>query len=182
MRRSIGNVQLDYKLPFVPGLSANVNLGYDVQRGRGSLNAPTTAAAYFNQRGVNNFYRQDLDNTLLETYGKYERNFWQNSKVELLAGYSYQKFQNRNYIVNNNSADGTIFQQAAAPAYNGAVHDPEHERAGKLLLAFERGLLGKIPVHGHHSPGRYLPLRLQPAGEATSRRARLPGASRARIS
>ena len=119
VRRSIGNVQLDYKLPFVPGLSANVNLGYDVQRGRGSLNAPATAAAYYGQGGVNNFYHQDLDNTLLEAYGKYERNFWTNSKVELLAGYSYQKFQNRHYLVNNNSADGTVFQQPVAPAYNG---------------------------------------------------------------
>jgi len=119
VKRSIGNVQFDYQLPFVPGLSANLNLGYDVQRGRGTLNAPTTAAAFYNQRGVNNYYKQDLNNTLLEVYGKYERNFWANSKVELLAGYSFQKFQNRNYIANNNSADGTVFQQAAAAAYNG---------------------------------------------------------------
>jgi len=119
VKRSIGNLQLDYKIPFVPGLSANLNVGYDVQRGRGTLNAAPTAAAFYNQRGVNNNYAQDLNNTLLEAYGRYERTFG-SMKLEFLAGYSFQKFQNRNYIVNNNSADGTIFQQPVAPAYNGA--------------------------------------------------------------
>ena len=118
--RSIGNLQLDYKIPFVPGLSGNLNVGYDVQRGRGTLNAPATAAAFYNQRGVNNNYSQDLNNTLLEAYGKYNHSFGESVKLELLAGYSYQKFENRNYIVNNNSADGTVFQQPVAPAYNGS--------------------------------------------------------------
>ncbi|RZK32588.1 MAG: SusC/RagA family TonB-linked outer membrane protein [Hymenobacter sp.] len=122
VRRSIGNLQLDYKIPFVPGLSANLNLGYDVQRGRGSLSAPATAAAFYAQRGVNNDYAQDLNNTLLEAYGRYERTFGSDIKLEFLAGYSFQKFQNRNFIVNNNSADGTVFQQPVAPAYNGAFN------------------------------------------------------------
>lgn len=120
VRRSIGNLQLDYKIPFVQGLSANLNVGYDIQRGRGTLSAPATAAAFFAQRGVNNDYAQDLNNTLLEAYGRYEHTFGENTKLEFLAGYSYQKFQNRNYIVNNNSADGTVFQQPVAPAYNGS--------------------------------------------------------------
>ncbi|GAA4497113.1 TonB-dependent receptor [Hymenobacter ginsengisoli] len=120
VRRSIGNLQLDYKIPFVPGLSANLNVGYDIQRGRGTLNAAPNAAAYFNQRGVNNYYAQDLNNTLLEAYGRYEHTFGANTKLEFLAGYSFQKFQNRNYIVNNYSADGTVFQQPVAPAYNGS--------------------------------------------------------------
>ncbi|TDN40158.1 SusC/RagA family TonB-linked outer membrane protein [Hymenobacter sp. UV11] len=119
VKRSIGNIQLDYKIPFITGLSANVNLGYDVQRGRGTVNAATNAAAFYNQRGANNYYAQDLNNTLLEAYGRYEHSFGSNSKLEFLAGYSYQKFENRNYIVNNYSADGTIFQQPVAPAYNG---------------------------------------------------------------
>jgi TonB-linked SusC/RagA family outer membrane protein len=120
--RSIGNLQLDYKLPFITGLSANLNVGYDVQRGRGTVTAPANAAAFFNQRGANNYYQQDLNNMLLEAYGKYERSFGTNNKLEFLAGYSYQKFENRNYIVSNYSADGAIFQQPVAPAYNGAFN------------------------------------------------------------
>ncbi len=33
--RGIGNIQLDYKLPFLPALSANVNVGFDVSKGKG---------------------------------------------------------------------------------------------------------------------------------------------------
>jgi TonB-linked SusC/RagA family outer membrane protein len=122
VKRSIGNLQLDYKIPFIQGLSANLNIGYDIQRGRGTLSAPATAAAFFSQRGVNNYYAQDLNNMLLEAYGRYEHTFGANTKLEFLAGYSFQKFQNRNYIVNNYSADGAIFQQPVAPAYNGSYN------------------------------------------------------------
>ncbi|GAC1379925.1 MAG: TonB-dependent receptor [Hymenobacter sp.] len=119
VKRSIGNIQLDYKLPFLTGLSANVNLGYDIQRGSGSVFVPAAAAQSFNQAGTNNHYAQDLNNTLLETYGKYERTLGP-GHFELLAGYSYQKFQNRSYIFNNNSASGEVFQQPASLTYSGS--------------------------------------------------------------
>ena len=54
VKRSIGNIQLNYKLPFVPGLSANLNLGYDVQRGRGTNLVPASAGSnYFRQVTIN---------------------------------------------------------------------------------------------------------------------------------
>jgi len=128
VKRSIGNVQVNYKLPFVPGLSANVNLGYDVQRGRGTNLIPANAASnYFRQittngvvrqGGLNNQYAQDLTNTILEAYLKYERTVGP-GKLDLLAGYSYQKFQNRNYSFDDNLADGTVYV-AAVPSYSGA--------------------------------------------------------------
>jgi iron complex outermembrane receptor protein len=128
VKRSIGNVQVNYKLPFLTGLSANVNLGYDVQRGRGTNLIPANAASnYFRQittngvvrqGGLNNQYAQDLTNTILEAYLKYERTVGP-GKLDLLAGYSYQKFQNRNYSFDDNLADGTVYV-AAVPSYSGA--------------------------------------------------------------
>ena len=106
VKRSIGNLQLDYKLPFVPGLSANLNLGYDIQRGRGTNFIPAEAASNFNRKGVNNNYSQDLNNTILEAYGKYERNIGP-GKLEFLAGYSYQRFENRSYVFADYRADGS---------------------------------------------------------------------------
>ena len=106
VKRSIGNLQLDYKLPFIDGLSANVNLGYDIQRGRGTTFINADAAASFNQQGTNNVYAQDLNNTILETYGKYEHTVGP-GRLELLAGYSYQRFDNRSYVFANFSANGT---------------------------------------------------------------------------
>jgi TonB-linked SusC/RagA family outer membrane protein len=110
VKRSIGNLTLDYKIPFVPGLSANLNVGYDVQRGRGTTFRPaaTARAASFFRQGENNQYSQDLNNYLLEAYGKYERTIGP-GRLELLAGYSYQKFENRSYVFNDYRADGSIY-------------------------------------------------------------------------
>ncbi|WP_375433620.1 SusC/RagA family TonB-linked outer membrane protein [uncultured Hymenobacter sp.] len=108
VKRSIGNIQLDYRLPFVTGLSANINLGYDIQRGNGTVFVPATASSDFNRRGINNNYKQDLNNTLLETYAKYERTIGP-GRTELLLGYSYQKFENRSYVFDDFRADRSIF-------------------------------------------------------------------------
>ncbi|MEJ7659137.1 MAG: hypothetical protein WKG07_05675 [Hymenobacter sp.] len=44
MKRSIGNIQLDYKLHFFPDLHANVNLGYDITRSQGSIYIPASSS------------------------------------------------------------------------------------------------------------------------------------------
>ncbi len=96
VKRSIGNLQLDYKLPFVPGLSANLNLGYDIQRGVGTLGP---------------------------------------GRLDFLAGYSYQKFQNRSFIFNNRSANGEIFQQPTPLTYSG---EDNYLNTNVLLAFFSR--------------------------------------------
>ncbi|MGI4875022.1 MAG: SusC/RagA family TonB-linked outer membrane protein [Janthinobacterium lividum] len=113
VRRSVGNLQLAYQLPFLTGLSANVNVGYDIQRGRGTITSPTTSGSNNQQGrtlGVNNYYLQDADNTLLEAYAKYEHVVGP-GKLELLAGYSYQKFKRSDYLVNDYVGNGDIYQQ-----------------------------------------------------------------------
>ncbi|MBJ6144903.1 SusC/RagA family TonB-linked outer membrane protein [Hymenobacter sp. BT559] len=117
VKRSIGNLTLDYKIPFVPGLSANLNVGYDVQRGRGTTFVPANAADSYVRNGVNNFYSQDLNNYLLEAYGKYERTLGP-GRLEFLAGYSYQKFENRSYVFDDRRADGSIYAPVAL-SYSG---------------------------------------------------------------
>ena len=111
VKRSIGNIQLDYKLPFVPGLSANVNLGYDVQQGRGALTLPVNSAVAIRGFGANkgqdNPYAQDLSNRLLEAYAKYERTIGP-GRLELLAGYSYQRFENKFYSFPQFALNGSI--------------------------------------------------------------------------
>jgi TonB-linked SusC/RagA family outer membrane protein len=111
VKRSIGNIQLDYKLPFVSGLSANVNLGYDIQRGEGNLYVPGTAGSDVLRGGIDRDYQQGLNNTLLETYAKYNRDLGK-AKLEVLAGYSWQEFQNKQYRFNDNRANGTVFVAA----------------------------------------------------------------------
>ncbi|RZL16467.1 MAG: SusC/RagA family TonB-linked outer membrane protein [Hymenobacter sp.] len=115
VKRSLGNLVVDYKIPYVTGLSANVNVGYDVQRGRGTVNTPVTDATTYLQFGSNNQYAQDLNNYLLEAYGKYEHDLGP-GRLDLLGGYSYQRFEITGYSFNNNSANGVLFQQPTTPA------------------------------------------------------------------
>jgi TonB-linked SusC/RagA family outer membrane protein len=130
VKRSIGNLTLDYKIPFVPGLSANVNVGYDVQRGRGTTYVPANAADSYVRGGVNNNYSQDLNNYLLEAYGKYERTLGP-GRLEFLAGYSYQKFENNTYLFPDYRADGSVYAPVSL-LYNGA----DYSNPANVLIGF----------------------------------------------
>ena len=62
VKRSIGNIQLDYKLHFFPDLHANLNLGYDITRSAGTITVPGASSVEFNNysgRGRNDQYRQE---------------------------------------------------------------------------------------------------------------------------
>lgn len=97
-RRSIGNLQLDYKFHFLPELRANLNLGYDVARGEGnkgpninSFDAEKDDLA----KGVGRreFWSNFRRNQLLEYYMNYEKEFPAiKSRLNVMGGYSHQHF------------------------------------------------------------------------------------------
>ncbi len=102
--RSIGNIQVDYKLHFFPDLHVNLNLGYDVSKGEGTVYINDSAASAYRRSpdalhgGVNNRYLQKKSNTLLETYLNYIKEIKSiTSRVDAIAGYSYQDFSATNY-------------------------------------------------------------------------------------
>ncbi|WP_201980964.1 SusC/RagA family TonB-linked outer membrane protein [Hymenobacter rubidus] len=109
VKRLIGNVQLDYKVHGIDGLRANLNLGLDVSRGRGSnIIQPTdfgnynTAAAAATNPGLNGAYSQyaqDKDMKLLEAYLAYGKQVG-GTKFDVQGGYAYQTFvsQGPNYL------------------------------------------------------------------------------------
>ncbi|WP_018478678.1 SusC/RagA family TonB-linked outer membrane protein [Pontibacter roseus] len=92
VRRSIGNLQLDYKLHFLPDLRANLNLGYDVSKGEGSVTLPPTLASVYAQGGSISQYEQKKTNNLLDFYLNYAKDYATFGRVDLTGGYSYQKF------------------------------------------------------------------------------------------
>lgn len=117
VKRSIGNVQFDYKLHFFPDLRVNVNLGYDVSKGEGTIVIPDSAAAAYKRSpdvrdgGVNNRYLQNKSNTLFETYLNYTKDVKSiNSRFDITAGYSYQDFSTTNYFAER-SANGRLYQK-----------------------------------------------------------------------
>lgn len=113
VRRSFGNIQLDYRLPFLPDLHANLNLGYDVARGYGTIKVPAYAAQNFLDTGQNNQYRNKTGNAVAEFYLSYDRNIKTiKSHVTTTAGYGYYHNISWNYLypfinAKNDTALGT---------------------------------------------------------------------------
>ena len=125
VKRSIGNIQLDYKLHFLPDLHANLNLGYDVTRATGNnLVDARSAGSYFNNAadpanttargGSYNYYSQQRNNKLLEAYLNYTKQFTETSRLELLAGYSYQDFVTTAPAYDDYLGDATTVRTLAA--------------------------------------------------------------------
>ena len=110
--RSIGNLQLDYKLHFLPDLHANVNVGYDYAEGKGTVFVNDSAAQAYvagGKGGVNNTYKQVRQNKFLELYLNYVKELKSlQSKIDVVAGYSYYEYLTTNYNYANHYADGRV--------------------------------------------------------------------------
>lgn len=94
VKRSLGNLQLDYKFHFLPELRANLNLGYDYFNTEGHNNAPDNAAfTYRGGIGRKNNYTQKGKSQLLDFYLNYVKEIPSiQSKIDVTGGYSWQHF------------------------------------------------------------------------------------------
>lgn len=94
--RSIGNIQTEYKMHFLPELKAVANIGYDQLSGRSFGN---TDAEYLNGvagSGFNNTYESTStrNNKLMDLYLNYNKKVESiNTQIDLTGGYSYQDFR-----------------------------------------------------------------------------------------
>ncbi len=90
--RSIGNLQTEYKLHFLPDLKLVANIGYDYQSGRSFGN---TSLDYYNTSTRGNSYNktEDKKNVLMDLFFNYKRDISIiNGSVEFTGGYNYQNF------------------------------------------------------------------------------------------
>jgi len=96
VKRSIGNVKLDYEVPFLKELHVNLNLGYDYSQTDGHNNAkdstqwvylPTVAGGRLNP------YEATAKNQLLDFYLNYNKELKSiDSRVDFTGGYSWAHF------------------------------------------------------------------------------------------
>lgn len=95
VRRVIGNLDIDYKLHFIPELRFHATLGYDYGEGKGDVFVPQHAAQYYNSGGRNYSYGpEEKSNQLLTTYFNYNKNLENiNSSLDITAGYDYQSWK-----------------------------------------------------------------------------------------
>jgi TonB-dependent starch-binding outer membrane protein SusC len=115
-KRSIGNIQFDYKFHFLPDLRANLNLGYDVSEGKGSTFISDSSSLSYDVGGSYSQYRQTKTNKLLEFYLAYAKELSSiKSRFDVMAGYSYNNFLTKNYNFAGFNARGV--QIGASPNF-----------------------------------------------------------------
>jgi len=95
--RSIGNIQFDYKLHFLPELRFNLNLGYDASKGTGDKYILPWSPEKYAQNGEYSQFKQEKQNLLLEYYLNYSKDFNENNRLEVMAGYTYQDWKTTDY-------------------------------------------------------------------------------------
>ena len=142
--QSIGNLQIDLKMPFLKELRANLNLGYDIAKGSWfGYDYAFSPMAWRNGYSVMNDdgkvgeirdggtsatkQHQLRRNLLLDFYLNYNKEFEKiYSQIDLTAGYSWQRFHtDRNdhsyvYAVGNEANEGYLGTQAYPTSYSSA--------------------------------------------------------------
>ncbi|MFO7756123.1 MAG: TonB-dependent receptor [Bacteroidales bacterium] len=96
VNRIMGNVILNYTLPFMPELVANLNLATDYSQGEGHNNRPVTSPSVLTSPlwGRLSDYSSTNQNSLLDFYMNYKKSLEAvESNVDVTAGYSWQHFQ-----------------------------------------------------------------------------------------
>ncbi len=104
-QRSLGNIQLDYKIHGLEDLHANLNLGYDIAKGTGSNfvtpGSPMAAKdTDFKDVGQGSTWNNLRRNHLLDFYLNYAKEIESiQSRFDLMAGYSWQHFYYANHDI-----------------------------------------------------------------------------------
>jgi TonB-linked SusC/RagA family outer membrane protein len=131
-KRSIGNLQADYKLHFLPDLHANLNLGYDISEGTGTIFVSDSSSLEYSTGGQNNQYKQTKANYVVEFYFNYIKDIKSiKSRIDATAGYAYNYYRTTNYNYASYNARGVKFPNTD-PAF------PFDKPAHTLLSFFGR--------------------------------------------
>jgi TonB-dependent starch-binding outer membrane protein SusC len=97
-KRSIGNIQFDYKFHFLPELRANLNLGYDIAKGTGSTFISDSSSIAYADSGYFREYKQTRNNHVVEAYLNYVKDIPSiRSRIDVMGGYSWNHYSTHNF-------------------------------------------------------------------------------------
>ncbi len=109
--RYILSAKIDYKLHFLPSVTATLNMAIDGSSSDGSIYEPVNAPWTYQEEGTelvggtDNKYSQDKSNKLLDFYLTWNPDLGENQSLKVMGGYSWQHFYregwNKNSNVNN---------------------------------------------------------------------------------
>jgi iron complex outermembrane receptor protein len=153
--RSFGNIQLDYKVHFLPDLHANLNLGYDIARYNGYYHVPADAAQNYNAiptlRGQDNQYYNNYRNKVLEFYLNYTKELKSiQSNINVVGGYGYYDNYSHNKNFPSISAAGDTIP-GTVPVYPTSYSQVTLESwYGRAIYTFQDKyiLMGSIRTDG----------------------------------
>ncbi len=116
--RFIGNVELDYKLPWVEGLSLRTNLALDQTNGNRTETISALAASNYLTGGYYRNEDEKKSNKLWDVSAFYEKDLPAlKSKLDVLALHSYQDFLTEVYMNPAYTADQSSVIPNSAPAF-----------------------------------------------------------------
>lgn len=114
--RLIGNIDVDYRMHFLPDLRFHATAGYDFSQGKGEIYVPSSAFQYYNSKGRDYSYGpQKNHNKLLTLYLNYNKEFKEiKSTLDVTAGYDYQFWKYTNAAFTELDVDGNVQNTSAA--------------------------------------------------------------------
>lgn len=102
-KRAIGNIELDYKMHFLPELRAKLNLGFDLGEGEGTKGVKQNSFQAWKDSDFKGIGRMEewsnrRENSVLDFYLNYTKEIESiSSKVDVMGGYSWQHFYAKDY-------------------------------------------------------------------------------------
>ncbi|WP_320018363.1 TonB-dependent receptor [Labilibaculum manganireducens] len=92
--RVVANLKLNYTLPFLRDMQANLNVATDYTESDGQNNRPITSpSTIVSSWGKLSDYTAKNKNNLLDFYLNYKKEFNEDNKLDLTGGYSWQHFE-----------------------------------------------------------------------------------------
>jgi TonB-dependent starch-binding outer membrane protein SusC len=106
--QAIGNLKIDYRMPFMKELMATVNMGMEISDSDGHDNT-SVMAPWTSQLGSFTTYTGKTQSRLFDAYLNYAKEMGKH-KVDVTAGYSYQSFQRDGTTFNRNTLRASTYE------------------------------------------------------------------------
>lgn len=139
VNRFIGNIQLDYTIPFLRDLKANLNLATDYTKSVGHNNRPTTSPGNITNYlwgQLTNFNGKN-QNKLLDFYLNYIKDIPSiNSKIDVTGGYSWQYFKLENYNYQRGYVNNALDPETGKPFHPYVRSDSTRKISELQLVSF----------------------------------------------
>jgi len=99
VNRFIGNAEIKYVAPFLPDLSATLNVATDYTTSEGHNNRPISSPSTLTSplTGKLNDYNGTNTNNLIDFYLNYNKKMGENHNIDVTAGYSWQHFDREGF-------------------------------------------------------------------------------------